>query len=478
MYAITRRSLLASAGASLVRGAGDAIDLGARRELFVDGFLVDRMRDAAPRLHTPRPAGSALVFDRPWEGVTSAIVTVFADSGRFRMYYRGSTNEDYVIASLLKPGEKAVADHPQVTCYAESKDGIRWTRPDLGLVEFAGSKKNNILFQNVFSDTFAPFRDANPAAPAEERYKGVATRAVGTRKYALFGLVSADGLRWKQMQQEPILTDGFFDTQNLVFWDTVRGRYFAFYRDFKDRIRSFKIATSDDFRHWTPGVWADFGDTPAEQIYTIAAQPYFRAPHILLAFPRRFVLGRRFPEDSKIEGVSDVVFLSSRDGFHWNRGFLEAMLRPGIEERNWTHRSNAPGAGLLDTGPNEVSMYVSRHISAPTHFLERFTFRKDGFASVYAGYRGGEMVTKPFRFQGSRLYLNYATSAVGHVRVELRDQQDRAIPGFTLADCPEMYGDRIEQAVPWKASLAALAGRVVRLRVSLRDADLFALEFR
>jgi len=104
----------------------------------------------------------------------------------------------------------------------------------------------------------------------------------------------------------------------------------------------------------------------------------------------------------------------------------------------------------------------------------------DGFVSVHADYSGGEFTTKPLIFEGKELVMNYSTSAVGSVRVEIQDQEGTLIPGFTLADCPEIYGDAIEEVVQWKggSDVSALAGQVVRLRFVMKDADLYALRFR
>ena len=96
-----------------------------------------------------------------------------------------------------------------------------------------------------------------------------------------------------------------------------------------------------------------------------------------------------------------------------------------------------------------------------------------------AGYDSGELITKPIMFSGNRMLLNYSTSAVGSLRVELQDKQGQPFPDFALDDCPEIYGDRVDNAVSWKAStdVSSLAGKTVRIRIVLRDADLFALRF-
>ena len=112
--------------------------------------------------------------------------------------------------------------------------------------------------------------------------------------------------------------------------------------------------------------------------------------------------------------------------------------------------------------------------------FRRFVLRTDGFASVHAGADAGAMRTRPLRFAGRELAVNYATSAGGSLRVEVQDAEGKAIPGFALADCRALVGDAIEQGVRWakRRDVGALAGHTVRLRFVMQDADLFALQFR
>jgi hypothetical protein len=111
--------------------------------------------------------------------------------------------------------------------------------------------------------------------------------------------------------------------------------------------------------------------------------------------------------------------------------------------------------------------------------FRRFTLRLDGFASVHAGADPGELITRPLRFAGKELVVNYSTSAGGSVRVEIQDAAGMPIPGYVLDDCPEIIGDEIERKVRWKggSDVGSLAGRPVRLRFLMRDADLYSLRF-
>ena len=121
-----------------------------------------------------------------------------------------------------------------------------------------------------------------------------------------------------------------------------------------------------------------------------------------------------------------------------------------------------------------------RHYAQPSWHIERLTLRLDGFGSVRAPYQGGEMLTRPLVFSGDSLVINYATSAAGSLRVEVRDMEGRPIPGFSLAECREIIGDEIERRVTWEGrpDLGQLSGKPVRLRFVMKDADLYSLRFR
>jgi hypothetical protein len=112
--------------------------------------------------------------------------------------------------------------------------------------------------------------------------------------------------------------------------------------------------------------------------------------------------------------------------------------------------------------------------------FRRYTLRLDGFVSVEAPLAGGECTTQPLVFAGKELTLNFSTSAAGSIRIELQDSTGKLIDGFALADCPEVFGDDLERVVVWKggSDLSALAGRPIRLRFELKDADLYSLRFR
>ena len=171
--------------------------------------------------------------------------------------------------------------------------------------------------------------------------------------------------------------------------------------------------------------------------------------------------------------------MSSRDGKHWDRRFMEAFIEHGTDRENWTERNPLPTWGVVPTGPAEMSVYWVEHFRHPTNRVRRGTLRTDGFVSVHAGLAGGEVVTRPLTFSGQRLVLNYVTSAAGSVRVEVLTPAGEPIPGLSLKDAPELYGDSVAEEYRWSAQekLREWAGKPIRLRLHLKDADVYSLRF-
>ncbi|MFH1265616.1 MAG: hypothetical protein ABIK89_07795 [Planctomycetota bacterium] len=449
--------------------AAEPIDVGSRLELFVDDYLIDEMTGARLVLNHPAAREVAVDHNEPWEGNICCGHTVFRDGDLYRMYYRGRHYD-----------EKSNRETHWFGCYAESTDGVHWTKPELELIEFQGSKKNNIILEGPDKFNLAPFKDLNPACKPEERYKAMTNGHGGMDAYR-----SPDGIHWSPMAEGHVITKGAFDSLNLAFWDPTRGSYVEYHRGFREGIRDIMTGTSDDFLHWTDPVWIEYPGSPPEHLYTNAIKPYYRAPHILMGFPKRFVPGRQ-GVPHRHSGVSDAVFMTSRDGLNFHR-WNEAFVRPGPQKERWVNRNNYPAWGIVVTksdvpgAPDELSLYTTEgYYTGDSCQLRRHTIRIDGFVSVRAPMAGGELLTKPIVFDGKELVMNFSTSAAGGVQVELQDAGGNPVPGFALADCPEIFGDEIERVVTWKAGadLASLKGVPVRLRFVLKDADLYSIRFR
>jgi hypothetical protein len=476
---------LSAAGSTILRATAnayeprqpDAIDIGSRRELFVDHRLIGRLQGVRLKLHEPRPAGAAVKYDGPADERFCFYTTILKDGDRYRMYYRGHPGSDWT---------------KSVTCYAESCDGNMWIKPSLGLVEVNGTRKNNAILPA--GEAFAPFLDGRPGVPRDERFKANLNAPGG-----LMGYVSGDGIHWRPVKKELLIRGtlpNHFDSQNVMFWSEAEQCYLVYARHMVGGKRATARATSSDFLNWsgfTPMTYSDtHSTTPSQHLYTNQTQPYFRAPHIYISLPGRFQAGRRVltaeqaklvaphPDGGGAGDVADGVFLTSRAGSTlYDFTFRESFVRPGIGYSNWTSRNNYPACGVVPTGPHEMSLYVQRNYGQKSAYLERMTLRTDGFVSVHAPYDGGELVTKPLIFSGSRLALNFATSAAGSVRVEIQNAAGKPIDGFALAECPEIIGDEIERVVQWKSGgdVSKLAAKPIRLRFTLMDGGLYSLRF-
>lgn len=481
--------------------AAEPVDIGTRLELFVDDFLIDELAgEARRRLHHPTPREIVLVCDEPWEGSGCGYHNVFRDDGVYRMYYHGW--------QLSVENGKLLQPHQPVLCYAESRDGVHWIKPERGIVEYGASKQNNILFDvSTFAEIgadpahVAVFKDSNPNCPPDSRYKAVVRCSKAT---GLLPFNSADGLRWHPMADKPVITDGAFDSQNLAFWNPLRSEYRAYFRAFREGRRDIKTCTSTDFLHWSEPQWLQYTGAADEQLYTNQIKPYYRAPHILIGLPTRYIdrgwsaSMRALPEPEQRRmratanrrygtALTEALLMSSRDGLVFQR-WAEAFLRPGPERTgSWAYGNQYIAWQLVETAselegaPNELSLYANdSYWTGASNRVRRYTLRMDGFVSVNAPMLGGEVTTRPVTFDGEQLVINFATSAAGSIRAELQDADGTPIDGFRLADCPPIFGDTIERPVAWKngASAGDVAGRPVRVRFVLNDADLYSFRFR
>lgn len=458
---------------------GPVLDLGSKRELFVDRYLVEQTTNVAFRLHHPHNEGPVLYFSNPWEGNFSAYGTVIKDAGLYRMYYRG----------IRKAGSDG-ADG-EVTCYAESADGIHWRKPDLGIYAIGDTRANNVILAHAAPVThnFSPFLDTNPEATLAHRYKALG----GIQKSGLIPYVSADGIHWKPLGKKAVITKGDFDSQNVAFWSASEQQYVCYIRTSaksgNKSFRSVSRTTSPDFINWTTPEPMSFGDTPYDHLYTQQTSAYYRAPHIYVAIGARFMPGRQVVSDGQAAALqvnpayykdcSDAVLMTTRGGNAYHREFLESFIRPDIGLENWVSRTNYPVLNVVPTSETEMSVFVNESYAQEGAHIKRYSMRIDGFASLHAGMEEGTVLTRPFVFSGRELEVNYATSAAGALKIEVLDIKGDPVPGYTLKECQPLIGNEIKRVVAWKGNedLSTLAATPVRLRIRLKDADLYSLKF-
>lgn len=484
-------------------GAGEVAEIGGRRELLVDKYLIERLTGGT-RLQLHRPVRREIVFrtDAPWEGNGSSYQSLVSDGANLRLYYRGGHHSE----------SAAYQQDPrswEMLCLAESTDGVHWTRPDLGICEFQGSRRNNlILDQEMVSEVqgspahTSVFRDANPDCSPEEPYKMIMR---GNAPKGLYLLTSRDGIRFELKSREPFMTVGAFDSQNLAFWDTERGEYRLYHRGFNEGVRDVLTSAAPDFGSFPEPRWLEYPGSPTMALYTNQIQPYYRAPHLFMGFPMRYnergwsgpmldlpgmenrlARGRHHPRYGMT--VTDAVLMVSRDGRRFTR-WSEAFIRPGPRQReSWVYGDNFVVWGMFQSpsatedAPDELSLLaVEGYWEGEDTALRRYTLRVDGFVSVNAPYAGGELVTRPLTFEGGSLSVNAETSGYGSFQVELQDMEGRALPGLSLEECEPVFCDSLDYTVRWRSAcggdLRSLAGQPVRLRFVLRDADLYSFQF-
>ncbi len=436
------------------------IDIGSRRELFVDRFLIAEMEHVSLRLGCLQPAPPS-----PAPALSGHYATVMKDGDLFRQYCRhdekGEEGYEPVRRYLLEK-----------TLYAESADGVRWSAPKVVLSDAPPASHN-----------FSPFIDTNPNCPPSQRYKAFGGHCRLDGKYLrkkfgdeladlnqqlpgdLAAFVSKDGVQWRVLKQDAVTLPKKwhhgFDSQNVAFWSSAEGQYVCYFRFSKDRrFRAAARTTSKDFIHWSEPVEMR-GRWKEEHWYTTGTHPYFRAPHIYLA-PATIFLDNE-------KSNTRVILMSSRAGANgFDRTFgQQSFLNQSASGNRANFLAWSNGA---QTGDRELSFY---------NLGQRHTLRLDGFGSVSAGTKDGTLITKPLRFAGKVLELNFVTRPNGQLRVEILNEDDRPIDGYRLDECAVLKGDQIEQIVRWNSGddVSPLAGKNVRLKFVLNNTDLFALRF-
>jgi hypothetical protein len=402
------------------------------------------------------------------------------------------------------------ADNQPNVAYAESTDGVTWTKPNLGIVDYHGSTDNNLVGIPNLEGT--PFRDER--APESERYAYI------TNVYheGVMRFHSPDGLRWTK--SENVLLPFESDTQNVTFWDERIGRYVMYLRGWNPgsdtgRVRKVVRLEFDDYRgmlpikpegtpthpqsaaktrkHWIvseiPTVFeADRIDPPMTDVYNISAQPYPVDPSWYVGFPSLY---RHKPESDEPPyengGRTEIQFTGSRDGVHWHRYDRGSYVRPAL---TGTDRGNMAfmGTGLVVRG-DEIWQYgtgfhsqhgdVAARRAKTDGAIVRYVQRVDGFVSLTTGDTPGMARTVPLVVTGRSLLLNIDTGGIGTLRVAMFDDFGVPASGRSLDDCDPIQINSTGGQVTWRGDgdLSALVGRKVSLVLESRRTRLFSIRF-
>ena len=487
------------------------------RQLCWDFEIVEKNQDVSLKQHQPERKNVVLNADEDWEGSHCGYSRIIKTPDGIRFYYRA----DHIDMDTHEQ------THTPYVCLAESKDGKTFTKPKICKFEHNGSKENNIIMSfDRYFDNFAVLYDENPDCPPDEKYKaleGRELRAIDGHSFAdgassrrrLLYYKSADGISFEYVRELDV--DGFFDSYNMAFWDKETSQYFLYYRNFHDvqrewpdfsfdwrdprARRDIRVATSKDFVNWSKGIEISYGENaPDFQLYVNNIQRYERANGWFIGRPTRYIDRKDSPNnfnhltwnnnDSRkhiieIRGregtaVTDCMLMVSRDGMNFarnNEPFMPSILE---NQQNWRYGDCFMSYGMLETEsdfpgePNEISMYCGEgSLAIPTYF-RRYTIRMDGFLSWHADYEGGTILTKPVTFTGDSLKINFATSAVGYLKVIVCDTDGNELDGYNSG---EIFGNSLSRPVDFDKSLQALNGKEVRLKFEFCSCDLYSFIF-
>jgi len=462
------------------------IDVGSQKQLFIDNRFVESSENVALTMNPPRRLGPVVLPDKPWESSEIGFcASVIEYEGTYMMFYR---------ATSLDAGVSE--------CLATSHDGEHWEKPNVGLIEFKGSKENNIVFQA--DNEVTVFLD--PHSTPDARFKALQVRHWPDPKIGGFYIyTSPDGLHWTTSDERvlPFIPD----TANQAMWDWRINKYVAYIRlwDRTDdtfgrrvvgRVEMDDITkpwpydkTAEPYHIWgedkipvtskeVPTVFKyDEQDPPDSDHYNAAAMQYPWAQDAYFLFPSAFW---------HQSGLLDIQMAVSRDGVRWERIARQPYIPLHFEGKD--SMSLYMAIGMLRRGDEILQYYAGYEVPhderadkapRPIGSLCGVIQRLDGFVSADAAWGGGALTTPPITFQGTKLELNIDCSAMGMAHVEIRDANDTPIEGFTLADADIMYGNSCHKVATWKGSpdVSKLAGRAVKLHFAMRAAKLYAFQF-
>lgn len=503
--------------------ASNATDIGGSKVLLFDDAWTERTRGVSRVQNRPdRCARPMLRPEAPWElgGIRGDSMMSFnEEEGRLLLWYsipylpqgvagakggnvQGGEGLDEKTLADLRGAERRHA-----LCFATSTDGVEWERPVCDLYEFQGSKRNNIV--QVGRMACSVFRD--PTARRSERFKMVMGGGpnlphihlegdipVKHIYHGIYGATSPDGIHWKQTRKP--ICPWYTDTTNAGYYDDQKGKYAIFVRwnanmyyedgktvtpnaEWRLRYRAAGRSESEDFRNF-PRPEVILEPTEEERrryetgmdIYNTAAHKYPWAPDAYFLFSSHF-----YHEPDTL----DVWLYTSRDGVRYERG-PEPYLRLGPAGR-FDSGSVYMASGMVRRGDEVWMAYAGYdHTHRGVYHRKPFSggaglarIRLDGFVSQDFGLGGGELVTKPLRFDGSALALNMDGSAGGSLRVEVQAPDGRALDGFGLRDADKLWNSSVAKRATWNGAgdVSSLRGKPVRLRFKGHGVKLYAFQF-
>lgn len=405
----------------------------------------------------------AIIPEKPWEcATTGAYATFLRADGKYKCWYEAYTKWDDYHISL---------------CYAESDDGIKWTKPNLGLVCHNGSKENNILMADNSQHGYFVYFDES--ATSSERYKMVFTLCTelidGKPIHYTCGAVSPDGIHWENLP--PFFEGG--DTQ--VCMTKANGKYIVYSKPRGDEIihrRCIIWSESDDFRSFSEVRYIKTNeplDPPDTDYYCIDAMKWLGCENAYVSLQTKY---RRTGD------YSEVYLETSRNGYEFRPVSYDAFVPNGEPPFD---KFIMPSGGILDIGNGQWAVYINTpeyyhndDLKTRTYPHGKFilgTLREDGFVSVNAESYGG-FETMPLYFSGDTFLINADFSDCGYIKAEIIDSEDdKTVTGFEFQNCNSLKRGKIWQEVSWKSGkkISDLdLKRRYRIRFKLFMADIYA----
>ncbi|MBM3935016.1 MAG: hypothetical protein FJ319_12080 [SAR202 cluster bacterium] len=443
-----------------------------KNQLFLDDLWIEDTLRITRQWHKPEVFPEPVLRpEMPWEG-TEVLMngTVLKVDGRYLMYY------------LV---ERSVP--VRALCVAESKDGLRWTRPTVGAVEFEGSKHNNIVLEHTQTPSVMYDPD-DKEAPFKAIFHA---RRFMNGKGGMFGVVSRDGFRWEYLPGPLLGSIG--DRKHLV-GEKVNGKYVVLIKpgDTYDlyRARVAAMVESEDFRNWSWSrvlVRPDLLDPPDTEFYGMVA---FKYSDLYVGLLERY---------NTYTDVVDIVLAWSRDFETWRRPVQRETFIG--QEYPWNRLWSSPSSAAPVHAGSQLRIYFGGRSGAHNHSkspspvqyaaIGMAQITVDRFASLTAGFKQGRVVTTPMVWPGGDLMLNASTtrSLVGYplegggdMLVEVWDAGNTPLPEFSGDNKAKFDGNapcRIttDSAVvkwPGERSLNDLAGRTIRLVFNMKDSHLYS----
>lgn len=479
-------------GASLCSSANATDDARALitagyRQLFLDDAMVAEIDGLRRVVHQPKKYKENPIIrhhQTPWQGFRAQLygtVLYIPAEKKFKMWYLSGAR--FPDEEPIRVNGRLVCPNFQLLAYAESDNGFHWRLPELGLVDFNGSKENNLCrISRENAEGVGVLYD--PHDPdAQRRYKAFYWEHdnCGPRQFdpttpvnAMSVSFSPDGKSWTDHPGNPVIPQPS-DTGHQALYDSHLGKYVVYGR-FGAGGRKVARSESDDFVHWTPSkrvFETDAEDGPGAQFYGMGTTIY---EGVYVGLPWMY-----WAETTQ---RMDVQLATSRDGIHWERAGDRQTFMPNGPKGSWDGGCIFTAAQPVQRVGDKIFIFYSA--LKLTHEEERpsrqergsygessigvATLRRDGFLSLTPYFHEGSITTKPLSLPEGTLRVNADVADDGEVRVTVLGED-----GVVLAESQPVSGDQLDAAVSFDKPLPV--GHTVSLRFVLRKSHLYAYWF-